>query len=57
MIEEVLQLLDKLIAHHEALAMFESTNYHKGAFDALEKLRNALEELRDEIKQQKGGEE
>lgn len=42
-IEEVLRKIDELMAHHEAFSMFESTNYHKGAFDV-------LEELRDEIK-------
>lgn len=48
-LEEVLQMIDEMIALHVAYSMFESTNYHKGAFEVLEDLRDAIK--------QKGGEE
>lgn len=58
-LKEVLQMIDKLIAHHlktidEQLAHYDafsslvSTDYHEGAVDALEDLRDAIK--------QKGGE-
>lgn len=52
-LEDVLQKIDELIAHYESMSMWgrkDKCAYHRGAFDA-------LEELRDEINKQEGGEE
>jgi hypothetical protein len=48
-LDEVMQMIDELIAHHEMFIGEDSTYYHDGAVDALEELRDAIK--------QKGGAE
>ncbi len=49
-LEKVLQMIAELIIYHKLFTNAETEDYHKGAVDA-------LKDLRDAIKQQKGGEE
>jgi hypothetical protein len=48
-VDEVMQMIDELIIYHKLFTNAETEDYHKGAFDALRDLRDAIKK--------KGGEQ